>query len=67
MAPLPVDMVLIHPGLSPVTRFHIFRDGQLIYEAEPGLFGREWDRAFFLYADSEHFRRQQWEALRGGS
>jgi predicted nucleotidyltransferase len=65
-APMPVDLVLLQPGLSPVTRFQIFRDGLCLFEAEPGLFAREQDRAFFLYADSEHFRRQQHEALYDG-
>lgn len=62
-APLPVDLVLLGPALSPVTRFRVFRDGQCLLESEPGLFERERDRAFFLYADSEWFRRQQREAL----
>lgn len=41
------------------------RAGHCLFEAEAGLFERERDRAFFLYADSEWFRRQQREMLRG--
>jgi predicted nucleotidyltransferase len=62
-APWPVDLLLIGPDLSPVTRHRIFRDGRCLAEAEPGLFERERDRAFFLHADSEWFRRQQRETL----
>jgi predicted nucleotidyltransferase len=62
-APWPVDLLLIGPDLSPVTRYRIFRDGRCLAEAETGLFERERDRAFFLHADSGRFRRQQREAL----
>jgi len=62
-APWPGQRLLIGPDLSPVTRYRIFRDGRCLAEAEPGLFERERDRAFFLHADSEWFRRQQREAL----
>jgi hypothetical protein len=58
-----VDLLLIGPDLSPVTRYRIFRDGRCLAEAETGLFERERDRAFFLHAGSEWFRRQQREAL----
>ncbi|MCF7989974.1 MAG: nucleotidyltransferase domain-containing protein [Thiohalocapsa sp.] len=64
-APKPVDLVMIGPDLSPVTRFEIFRNGRCLFETEPSLFDRERDRAFFLFADSEWFRRQQREALYG--
>jgi len=63
--PLPVDLVLLHPALSPVTRFEVFRAGRCLFEAEPGRFEQERDRAFFLYADSEWLRRQQREVLYG--
>jgi predicted nucleotidyltransferase len=63
-APKPVDL-LLHDALSPLTRFEVFRDGKCLYEAEPGLFSAEQDRAFFLYADSEKFRRASREMLRG--
>jgi predicted nucleotidyltransferase len=65
MAPRPVDLVLLHDGLSPLARFEIFRDGRCLHEAQPGLFSAEQDRAFFLYADSEKFRRAEREMLRG--
>jgi predicted nucleotidyltransferase len=64
-APRPVDLVLLHDGLSPLARFQIFRDGRCLYEAQPGLFSAEQDRAFFLYADSEKFRWAEREMLRG--
>lgn len=62
-APVPADLLLLGPDLSPVTRWQVFRSGRCLFEDEPGLFERERDRAFFLYADSEWFRRQQREAL----
>jgi predicted nucleotidyltransferase len=62
--PTPVDLVLITDGLSPVLRFEIFQSGQCLFEIEPGLFDREQDRAFFLYADTEWLRRAASEALR---
>jgi len=64
-APKPVDLLVLHDALSPLTRFEVFRDGKCLYEAEPGLFSAEQDRAFFLYADSEKFRRASREMLRG--
>ncbi|WP_367268188.1 nucleotidyltransferase domain-containing protein [uncultured Thiohalocapsa sp.] len=67
LAPRPVDLLLLGPATSPVTRFEVFRAGRCLYEGEAGLFERERDRAFFLYADSEWLRRQQGEVLRGKS
>ena len=64
-APKPVDLLLLHDALSPLTRFEVFRHGTCLYEGEPGLFSAEQDRAFFLYADSEKFRRASREMLRG--
>ncbi len=55
--PLPVDLVLLSDGTSPLTRFEIFRDGICLHEAEAGLFHAEQDRAFFLHADSVLFQR----------
>ena len=66
-APHPVDLLVLSAETSPVIRYRVFRDGRCLAESEPGLFERERDRAFFLYADSEHFRRQQREALYGRS
>ena len=65
LAPCPVDLLLLGAGTSPVTRFEVFRHGKLLFEENAGLFERERDRAFFLYADSEWFRKQQREALYG--
>jgi predicted nucleotidyltransferase len=64
-APRPVDLLLLTPDLSPLMRYRVFRDGRCLFESESGAFERERDRAFFLYADSEWFRRQQREALYG--
>ena len=66
-APRPVDLLLLGDETSPVSRFQVFRDGRCLWEAETGLFERERDRAFFLYADSAHFRRQQREVLHGSA
>jgi predicted nucleotidyltransferase len=56
-APRPVDMVLIHPGMSPLLRYEALCRGRCLYEAEEGLFDAEQDRAFFLHADSAPLRR----------
>jgi len=63
LAPWPVDLLVLGQGTSPVTRFQVFRAGRCLFESEPGLFGREQDRAFFLHADSEWIRRQMREVL----
>lgn len=57
LRPLPVDLVLIHNGLSPLVRYEALCRGVCLYEAEPGLFDSEQDRAFFLHADSAPLRR----------
>ncbi|MFO8063283.1 MAG: nucleotidyltransferase family protein [Spirochaetota bacterium] len=54
----PVDLLALTDRLSPITRFQVFRTGVCLFERTPGLFGREQDRAFFLYADTAVFRRQ---------
>jgi predicted nucleotidyltransferase len=64
-APRPVDLVLLHDAVPPLTRFEVFRHGRCLFESRPGLFASEQDRAFFLYADSEKFRRAGQEVLRG--
>ncbi len=51
----PVDLLVLHKGTSPLVRFHVFRDGICLYEAEPHLFDREQRRAFFLHADAQLF------------
>ncbi|GEM_PF-1964683 len=63
----PVDLVVLGDSVSPVLRFEVFRNGVCVFEAEPGVFDREQDRAFFLYADSAHFRRQLEESGSGGT
>ncbi len=62
-APRPVDLVLIHPGMSPLLRYEALCRGLCLYEAEPGLFDAEQDRAFFLHADSSVLRRALHEFL----
>lgn len=62
-APRPVDLVLIHDGLSPLLRYEALCRGVCLYEAEPGLFDSEQDRAFFLHADSARLRRALAEFL----
>ena len=64
-SPWPVDLLLLNDALPPLTRFEIFRNGRCLFEAREGLFSREQDRAFFLYADSERFREATREVLRG--
>jgi predicted nucleotidyltransferase len=63
-APRAVDLLVLHDGLAPLTRFEVFRCGQCLFEAQADLFSGEQDRAFFLYADTEKFRRAEREALR---
>ena len=63
----PIDLVVLGDSVSPVLRFEVFRNGVCVFEAEPGVFDREQDRAFFLYADSAHFRRQLEESGSGGT
>lgn len=63
LAPWAVDLLVLGDETSPVARFEVFRQGRCLFEAEPGLFSREQDRAFFLYADSEPIRRQMREVL----
>jgi predicted nucleotidyltransferase len=58
------DVVFLHPGTDPVLRFEIFRSGQPIHEAEPGLFVREKVRALKLYEDALPFRRLRRRTLR---
>lgn len=64
-APRPVDLLLLTAQTSPVARFEAFREGRCLYERQPGLFSAEQDRAFFLFADSEKFRRAAREMLHG--
>ncbi len=63
--PETVDLLVLHSGTSPLVRFHALRDGVCLYEAEPGLFEREQDRAFFLHADSVLFLKHAAEFADG--
>ena len=56
-APQPVDVVFLHRDTDPVLRFEVFRRGQPLYEARPGLFVEETVRALALYEDALPFRR----------
>lgn len=61
--PRPVDLVLIHAGMSPLLRYEVLCRGRCLYEAEDGLFDAEQDRAFFLHADTAPLRRALSEFL----
>ena len=56
-APRPVDVVFLHRDTDPVLRFEVFRRGQPLHEARPGLFVDEAVRALSLYEDTLPFRR----------
>jgi len=51
------DLVFLTATTDPVLRFEIFRDGEPLYESEPGLFVEERVRALMLYEDALPFRR----------
>lgn len=55
--PTAVDVVFLHPETDPVLRFEVFRRGEALYEARPGLFVDEVVRALALYEDALPFRR----------
>lgn len=61
--PKAVDMALLEPGMSPLLRYEAVCLGRCLFEAEPGLFDAEQDRAFFLHADSAPLRRALREFL----
>lgn len=62
-----VDLVFLRPETDPVLRFEVFRRGELLYEAEPGLFVGERVRALMLYQDALPFRRALVERMEAGS
>jgi predicted nucleotidyltransferase len=64
--PRHVDLGILNERLSPLVRFEVFYAGTCLFEAQEGLFDREQDRAFFLYADSSGFRRASLEVLCAG-
>jgi predicted nucleotidyltransferase len=59
----PLDLLVLGPATSPLTLFEVLREGRLLYEETPGLFDRERDRAFFLYADTQWIRDRMREVL----
>lgn len=59
LSPASPDLLVLSDATSPVVRFEVFRDGVCLYQALPGAFDREQDRAFFLYADSHWLRRDE--------
>jgi predicted nucleotidyltransferase len=61
----PVDLLVLGPATSPLTAFEVMRYGRPLYELETGLFDREHDRAFFLYADTQWLRDRARETLYG--
>ncbi|MBZ0159675.1 MAG: nucleotidyltransferase domain-containing protein [bacterium] len=65
LAPRAVDLLVLTTSVSPLIQFEVFRAGVCLFEAQEGLFDREQDRAFFLYADTGKFRRESLEVLRG--
>lgn len=60
------DVVFLAPDTDPVLRHEVFRDGQPLYEAEPGLFVEESVRALMLHEDALPFRRALVERMGGG-
>ena len=50
--PTPVDLVVIQPGMSPLTRFQALWHGVCLFEAREGLFEQEQNRAFRRQADA---------------
>lgn len=61
------DVVFLRPETDPVLRFEVFRDGEPLYEAEPGLFVEERVRAVMLHQDALPFRRALVERMEAGS
>lgn len=57
-APLPVDLVQLREGMSPLLRFEAVCRGRCLFEAEEGLHDREYWRAFSLYADAAPLRKE---------
>lgn len=55
--PATVDVVFLHPDTDPVLRFEVFRTGEPLHEARPGLFVNGVVRALSLYEDALPFRR----------
>ena len=56
-APRSADVVFLRPETDPVLRFEIFRNGEILYERERGLFVEACVRALIVYEDALPFRR----------
>jgi predicted nucleotidyltransferase len=65
LAPKRVDLVVVDRNTPHVTRYEVFVRGKPLFEDPPGAFDREYDRAFFIYADSEKFRKALQQYVRG--
>ena len=52
-----VSLMLVSPDLDPVLGFEIVRQGQLVFEAEPGLWVQRRAQLWHAYNDSRPFRR----------
>ncbi|TQE98549.1 MAG: nucleotidyltransferase domain-containing protein [Spiribacter salinus] len=63
--PKPVDMVILYPGTSPLTRFQVLWNGLCLFEARQGVFEHEQNRAFFLQADAQLWEQHQAEVSDG--
>jgi len=59
-----VNIVLISPDLDPVMGFEIVRQGNLIFEAEPGLWAIHRSQLWHIYNDSLPFRQAARQRLR---
>jgi len=61
---LPVNLVIGSADLDPVLGFEIMRDGQAIFEREPGVWQAQAVQLWHAYNDSLPFRRAAREQLR---
>lgn len=52
-----VSLVIVSPDLDPVLQFEIVRQGQLIFEAQPGLWDEKRLQLWHAYNDNLPFRR----------
>ncbi|HVS02195.1 MAG TPA: nucleotidyltransferase domain-containing protein [Thermoanaerobaculia bacterium] len=56
-AGVPVQLVLVTPSLDPVLGFEIARDGEPLYQADPGSWSQERMRLWHAYQDALPFLR----------
>jgi hypothetical protein len=52
-----VSLVIVSPDLDPVLGFEIVRDGQLLFEREPGLWAHHRAQLWHIYCDTVPLRR----------